>query len=159
MIHSAIGGHATSIMTATRDETRPIRNEIAVAVHKLLRVGYMPWKNIAKEDTMNAMVPRRIAILKGTVGVPRMSIIPKTVRLRAASMPGKHALTIGFINRSSASDDIASRWLSWVYILFSTRSVPSIEWAKLAPDHVPLSQPEIPISLTVTSTGFGSDDL
>jgi hypothetical protein len=79
--------------------------------------------------------------------------------LRAASMPGKHALTIGFINRSSASDDIASRWLSWVYILFSTRSVPSIEWAKLAPDHVPLSQPEIPISLTVTSTGFGSDDL
>jgi hypothetical protein len=110
-------------MTATRDETRPIRNEIAVAVHKLLRVGYMPWKNIEKEETMNAMVPRRIAILKGAVGVPRMSIMPKTVRLRAASMPGKHALTIGFINRSSASDDIVSRWLSLIYILSSMKPV------------------------------------
>jgi len=97
-------------MTATRDEIRPIRNEIAVAVHKLLRVGYMPWKNIAKEEMMNAMVPRRIAILKGTVGVPRMSIMPNTVRFNAANIPGKHALTIGFISRSSASEDIASEW-------------------------------------------------
>ena len=111
------------MITATRDETRPTRNDIAVAVHKLLRVGYMPWKNIAKEEKMNAMVPIRIATLKGTEGVPRMSIMPKTVRLRAASMPGKHALTIGFINRSSASDDIASRWLSLVYILFSIKPV------------------------------------
>lgn len=99
-------------MTATRDETRPTRNEIAVAVHRLLRVGYMPWKNIAKEETINAMVPMRIAILKGTVGVPRMSIMPKTVRFNAANIPGKHALTIGFISRSSASEDIASEWTS-----------------------------------------------
>ena len=107
------------MMIATSDEIRPTRNEIAVAVQRLLRVGYMPWKNIAKEDTMKAMVPMRIAILKGTEGVPRISIMPKTVRLRAASMPGKHAFTIGFISRSSASDDTASRWLSRVYILFS----------------------------------------
>jgi len=107
------------MITATSEETRPMRNEIAVAVHKLLRVGYMPWKNIANEETMNAMVPRRIAILKGTAGVPRMSIMPKTVRLRAASMPGKHALTIGFMSRSSASDDTKARWFGLVYILSS----------------------------------------
>jgi hypothetical protein len=43
--------------------------------------------------------------------------------LRAASMPGKHALTIGFINRSSASDDIVSRWPSLIYILSSMKPV------------------------------------
>jgi hypothetical protein len=51
--------------------------------------------------------------------VPRMSIMPKTVRLRAASMPGKHAFTIGFMSRSSASDDTKARWFGLVYILFS----------------------------------------
>jgi len=96
------------MITDTRDETRPVIKNTAVAVHRLFRVGYMPWKNIAKEERTNAMVPRRIAILNGTVGVPRMSIMPKTVRLRAASMPGKHASTIGFMSRSSASDDTMS---------------------------------------------------
>ena len=49
--------------TATRDKIRPVRKNTAVAVHRLLRVGYMPWKNIANEDRTNAMVPKRMAIL------------------------------------------------------------------------------------------------
>jgi hypothetical protein len=54
--------------------------------------------------------------------------------LRAASMPGKHALTIGFIKRSSASDDIVSRWLSPIYILFSMKPVSTSGQPQLMPD-------------------------
>jgi hypothetical protein len=111
------------MITAKRDVMRPVKKNTAVAVHRLLRVGYIPWKNIANEERTNAMVPKRMAILKGTVGVPRMSIMPKTVRFKAASMPGKHALTIGFMSRSSASDDTMSRWFGRVYILFSMKPV------------------------------------
>jgi len=49
--------------TVTRDERRPAKKNIAVAVHRLLRVGYIPWKNIANEERTNAMVPKRMAIL------------------------------------------------------------------------------------------------
>lgn len=83
-----------------------MRKKIAVAVHRALLVGYIPWKKIAKEESTNATVPSRRVTLDGTEGVPRMSTMPNTVRFSAANMPGKHALTIGFISRSSASDDI-----------------------------------------------------
>lgn len=66
----------------------------------------MPWKKIANEERTKAIVPRRRVTLAGTDGVPRISTIPKTVKFRAANMPGKHAFTIGFISRSSASEDI-----------------------------------------------------
>jgi len=62
-IHSVIGGQATSMITVTRDEMRPVKKNTAVAVHRLLRVGYMPWKNIANEESTNATVPKRMAIL------------------------------------------------------------------------------------------------
>ena len=118
---------------ATSEETRPTRKKIAVAVQRLLLVGYIPWKNIAKEDSTNANVPSRIAILKGTVGVPRISIMPNTVKFRAASMPGKQALTIGFIRRSSASEDIGSKWDERVYTVLDCEGgqCPSALWNEI----------------------------
>jgi hypothetical protein len=62
-IHSNQGGQATSMITARRDVMRPVRKNTAVAVHRLLRVGYIPWKNIANDERTNAMVPKRMAIL------------------------------------------------------------------------------------------------
>jgi hypothetical protein len=90
--------------------------------------------------------------------VPRMSIIPNTERLRAASMPGKHAFTIGFMSRSSASDDTIARWFDLVYILFSMKPLSSSGQLRPTSNQVPLIHPEIPISLTATSTGLGSHD-
>ena len=100
------------MITATRDERRPVKKNTAVAVQRLFLEGYMPRKKIAKEERTNAMVPSSSVTLAGTEGVPRMSMMPKTVRFNAANIPGKHALTIGFISRSSASEDIASEWTS-----------------------------------------------
>ena len=108
--YSGIGGQATNRSTAIRDEKSPVKKKTAVAVQRLFRVGYIPWKKMANEDRTNAIVPNSITILNGTEGVPRMSIMPKTVRFRAASMPGKHAFTIGFISRSSTSSGIRAEW-------------------------------------------------
>jgi len=56
-----------------------------------------------KDDKMKEKVPERREILRYIGGVSLMSIIPKTVRLRAAMMPGNEASTIGFMKRSSTS--------------------------------------------------------
>jgi len=56
-----------------------------------------------KEDKMNEKVPDSSAILRYIGGVSLISMIPKTVRLSAAMMPGKEASTIGFMKRSSTS--------------------------------------------------------
>jgi len=108
--YSGIGGQATNRTTAIRDEKSPVRKKTAVAVQRLFRVGYIPWKKMANEERTNANVPNRMTILNGTDGVPRMSIMPKTVRFSAASIPGKQALTIGFISRSSTSSGIKTEW-------------------------------------------------
>lgn len=75
----------------------------------------MPLKKIEKDDSTNAMVPNRSVTLAGTDGVPRMSMMPNTVKFKAANMPGKHALTMGFISRSSASEDMMPKWVGRVY--------------------------------------------
>ena len=97
------------------DEDSPMRKVTAVAVQRLFLDGYMPRKNIANEERTKAMVPASRVILAGTEGVPRMSMIPKTVRFKAASIPGKQALTMGFISLSSDSEDIVSEWTTYVY--------------------------------------------
>lgn len=68
-----------------------------------------------KDDKMKENVPDRRDILRYIGGVSLMSIIPKTVRLRAAMMPGKEASTIGFMKRSSTSSDTIPEWTSGVY--------------------------------------------
>jgi len=78
---------------------------------------------MAKEERTNAVVPNRRVILEGTKGVPRMSMTPNTVRFKAAKMPEKHALTIGFISRSTASEDIVQKLPGWCLPLSSLSSV------------------------------------
>lgn len=52
---------------------------------------------------MNEKVPDKSANLRYIGGVSLISMIPNTVRLRAAIMPGNEASTIGFMKRSSIS--------------------------------------------------------
>jgi hypothetical protein len=109
------GGQTTRSTTDIKDENRPARNVTAAAVQRLFLEGYMPRKKIAKDESTNAMVPNKSVILAGTEGVPRMSMMPNTVKFKAANMPGKHALTMGFISRSSASEDMRPKWVERVY--------------------------------------------